>query len=347
MLKINLSLVCAIDVVSFFGVGFSFRVGAQAAQPTDPTTGTLTYTLPGDQVFPEGIAYDAVANAFYVGSTDDGTIFRGDLETGEVTVFAEGGIDGRTAITGVRVDREGRLYAAGRRTGQVFVYDTLGGGLLGRFDNGLDNDETLVNDIAVTPDGAAYVTDSFSPFLYRIAPEALSATSRAGAEVATDQLDVFVDFTGTVFEYETGFNANGIVSTPDGTYLLIVSFNSGRLYRVEVNTKSVTEIELGGAVLTGGDGMALDGQELYVVRDDQATIAHVTLADDFASGSIGEEFTDQTFDYPTTMALLGDGTALVVNSQLDMQSGSQPNLPFTVSRITLPTEENVGATPLA
>lgn len=313
------------------------RTGAQSTPPPDPATETLTYDLPGEQIFPEGIAYDPATNAFYVGSTNDGTIYRGDLETGDVTVFAEAGADGRTAVTGIKVDGEGRLYAAGRQTGQLFIYDVSTGDLLGQFENGLGEGETLVNDIAITPDGSAYITDSFNPVLYRISSDAVDATTPPGAEPAATQLDVFLDFTGTVFEYGDGFNANGIVATTDGAFLLIVSFDSGRLFRVEVGTASVTEVDLGGAILTGGDGLALDGQTLYVVRDTEGGITPVDLADDFASGSVGEGFTDPTFDYPTTMALVGDGTALVVNSQLDMeQDGGQPSLPFTVSRIILP-----------
>jgi hypothetical protein len=40
------------------------------------------YVLPGDTVFPEGIGYDAATNAFFVGSSSDGTLYRGDVATG-------------------------------------------------------------------------------------------------------------------------------------------------------------------------------------------------------------------------------------------------------------------------
>lgn len=344
MLKTRVSLVCTIVLASVASVGCSAQAGAQATPRGESPTEASTYSLPGNEVFPEGVAYDPATKMFYVGSTTDGTIFRGDLETGERTVFAEGGAHGRTAVTGLRVDAD-RLYAAGRRTGRVFVYDLLSGDLLGRFANGLNERETLINDIAVTPDGAAYVTDSFSPSLYRIGPEALRSTPTPDMDVDLEQLEVFIDFTGTVFGYEEGFNANGIVATPDGAYLLIVSFNSGRLFRVEIATKTVTEVDLGSARLDGGDGMALHGRDLYVVQDNQAAIVRVAMTEDVASGRISEEITDPAFDFPTTMALIGDGTALVVNSQLDMPSGSQPDLPFTISRITLSDAGNAGATP--
>ena len=39
--------------------------------------GGRTYAIPGDSVYPEGVAYDQRNRQFYVGRTTDGTIFRG------------------------------------------------------------------------------------------------------------------------------------------------------------------------------------------------------------------------------------------------------------------------------
>ncbi len=334
----------ATALVLFAAAGFGWGPSASEARQATPPAGlATTYELPGERVFPEGVAYDPAANAFFVGSTEDGTIFRGDLETGEVEIFSPGGTDGRTAVTGLKVDPDGRLYVAGRTTGTFYVYDTASGVLLRRFANGLAPDtDTLVNDIAFTPDGSAYVTDSFQPVLYRISPEALAgadgATPATGANGETAVLEIFLDFTGTAFAYGDGFNANGIVATSDGTYLLIVQFDTGQLYRVDIATHEVVEVDLGGASVQGGDGMALDGQTLWVVRDEPGVIVPVTMGNDFAAGSVGPDFVDPSFDYPTTMALIGDGTALVVNSQLDMAGGNEPpTVPFTVSRVTLPS----------
>lgn len=45
---------------------------------------------------------DERSGAFYVGSTDDGAVYRGDADDPDaaVEVFAEAGDDGRTAVTG-------------------------------------------------------------------------------------------------------------------------------------------------------------------------------------------------------------------------------------------------------
>jgi hypothetical protein len=75
---------------------------------------------------------------------------------------------------------------------------------------------------------------------------------------------------------------------------------------------------------------------LYAVRGQDGTIVPVDLSEDFASGEVGEEFADPSFDRPTTIAKY-DNRLLVVNSQFDRrESGEGPELPFTVSDIAIP-----------
>jgi sugar lactone lactonase YvrE len=50
-----------------------------------------TYLLPGDGIFPEGITEDPDGRTFYVGSSGDGTIFRGRLDDPRTEVLQEGG----------------------------------------------------------------------------------------------------------------------------------------------------------------------------------------------------------------------------------------------------------------
>jgi len=319
---------------------------AQAQTQTTPgasrETGGASYALPGDDVFPKGVAYDPAADAFYAGSTEDGTLYRGDRQTGAVTVFSEPGADGRTAVNGLKVDAAGRLYVAGRGTGRVFVYDTASGDLIAQFANDGAGD-TLVNDIALAPDGSAYVTDSTLPVLYRVPPPEAFVTGAATPAGGAAELSVVLEFSDSVFPSTDGLNATGIVVTPDGAFLLVISFDAGRLYRVDLATEEVREVDLGGATLASGNGLALAGQTLYVVLTEDAAIAPVTLALDFASGSVGETITDPSFDYPTTIDLVDERTALVANHQL--ADGSPPTLPFTISEIALPAPVPAAATP--
>jgi len=303
----------------------------QAVAAATPTAGGRAFALPAGGGFPEGIAYDEATGDFYVGSTIDGTIYRGNVTTGQVATFLPGG-PGRVAV-GLALDDSGHLFVAGGGTGTVTVYDTATGQLLLEVANGLAPN-TFLNDIDVSPTGDAYITDSFNPLLYRLPATAIPPAAGTPAPVpTTDALETFVDFTTTGFDLvQSGFNANGIVATPDGRFLLLVQTNTGALFRVDAATGETIQVDLGAGSLPGGDGLELDGQTLYVVR--QGQITGVTLGPDSASGTVGASFSDPSFTDPTTLARF-DGCLLVVNSQFSQQQG-QPQLPFTVSSAPIP-----------
>jgi len=301
--------------------------GPPLAGATAAPARTSPYVLPGVDVFPEGIATQG--GTYYVSSTTDGTIYRGDVRERAARVFLPGGTDGRTTAVGVAVAGD-RLVVAGGSTGLVFVYDTTTRALVARFSNGVTDGSTFLNDVAIAPNGDAYVTDSLRPVLYRI-PAASLSTARAG----TQPLPGFVDFTGTALEYQQGFNANGIEATPDGRYLLVVQSNTGRLFRIATADRSVRRVDLGGASLSAGDGMLLTGgRTLYVVRNALAVITEVKLRPDYLSGVVRGETTDPSFRFPTTLDE-ARGRVLVVNSQFDKRGGN-PEEPFTVSSLKRP-----------
>lgn len=277
------------------------------------------YALPGDAVFPEGIAIDADERVLYVGSTGDGTIFRADIDGGEVEVFASG--TQPTAI-GMTVDPYGRLWVAGGPTGQVFVYDTGSAELLRTYATP-EAEATFLNDLVWTGD-AVFVTDSFRPELFRI---------EAGAELG--DLTSFTSFDDTDFVYLDGFNANGIVASPDGGRVLIVQSRTGLVFHVDVEDGSVGSVATG-MPFPNGDGLIVDDGVLYVVQNAQGTIERRGLSDSgtIAVAPAGRDIESERFAHPTTAAIL-DGDLFVVNSQFDRQGGT-PELPFEVVRIEIP-----------
>ena len=319
-------LALALAAVSCGGAGGGEGNGGNGrSQTMQEASGAERYVLPGEQVFPEGVAYRSDTGDFYVGSTTDGTVFRGNVEGGskEAEVFLEPESDGRTTAIGMEVDEEGRLYIAGGDTGRIFVYDTESADQIRRLDTP-DAEATFLNDVAVTPDGDAYFTDSMRPVLFRV--------TSTGDGVG--DAEPWLNFEGTPAEYEEGFNFNGIDATEDGRYLVAVKSNTGELFRIDTESKEVVEINLGGETLTNGDGLLLDGRTAYVVRNEQELIVPVELSGEYIKGGVGEPFTDPSFAFPTTIAKT-DGRLLVVNSQFDKQEG-EAELPFTVSSVEVP-----------
>lgn len=327
MLRLKTSL----GLTALFLLSVALLASPALAAPPDEPRGPrpTSYTLPGTDVFPEGIAFQQSTGSFFVSSTSDGAIFRGHILDESAEVFLPGGEDGRTTAIGLAVDdRRDRLFVAGGGTGQVFVYGLPDGDLLAALDNGLASG-TFVNDVTVTRSGDAFLTDSFAPVLYRV-------TTDAGGNFV---LEEWLNFTGTAIQYQPGFNLNGIVATANDKYLIVVQSNTGKLFRIDRETKQVTEIALSGqpTALTSGDGLVLRGHTLYVVRNSLEQIAEVRLGGDFTSGTVVSTTTDPSFDFPTT-ATQARGRLLVVNSQFDERNNpaDPPENPFTVSSIRLP-----------
>jgi sugar lactone lactonase YvrE len=251
---------------------------------------------------PEGIA-SGRGTTFYAGSLADGAIYRGDFRTGEGAVFVDG-IAGNVAV-GMYVDQPSNyLFVAGGPTGQGRVYDAASGELLETYQ--FQTDTTFVNDVVVTRE-AAYFTDSFRPILYRV------ALCPAGA--LTDGYEE-IPLTGD-FVQASGFNANGIEATPDGTWLLIVQSVTGQLFRVDPHTGAATSIDLGGALLSNGDGLRFAGQYLYVVQNRLNQIAEVRLSAELTAGEVLRTISDSAFQVPTTIASFGDAL-YAVNARFDI-----------------------------
>jgi Cu-Zn family superoxide dismutase len=274
------------------------------------------YTIPGGDVFPEGVSLRPGTDQFFVSSTRTGTIFRGTLGKPALKVFLPGGKDGRTVANGLRAGSD-HLVIAGSTTGLIFVYDYRGR-LVRRFATGSGG---LINDVALAPNGDAYVTDSMRGLLFRIPAKALAKQSSA-----TKRLKPFVRLSDT----PVGQYANGVVAAGE-RYLLVVGTASGVLARVDLETKRVRALK--GVALPAGDGLARTGHTLYAVNS-AAKVTQLKLSPDWLSGTVVRDITSPSFHFPTTVQVAGK-RLLVVNSQFDNRGGT-PVLPFTVSAVARP-----------
>lgn len=276
------------------------------------------YVLPGTAVYPEGIAVDRRRQRVYVTSTTSGAIFSGDLRDGTLSDSIPGG-GARTTAVGIDVGDDGQLFVAGGGTGRVFVLSASGATLATlQATTGAD---TFVNDVAVVRGDTAYVTDSRNPVIYRV------YEGPSGYVV-----EPWLPLAGTPIGYEAGFNLNGIAAAQNGKTLYVVQSNTGELFAIDVATRRVTQIDLGGYRATNGDGLEVTrGNRLTVLRNAQESLVEIRLRDGGASGEVVSTTTDPSFRYPTTF-VEARGRYLVVNSQFDARAaGRAPVLPFTVA----------------
>jgi len=271
------------------------------------------YTIPGDSVFPEGVSLRPGTDQFFVSSTGNGTIYRGTLGKPSLKVFLQPGRNGRVVATGLRAGRD-HLVVAGSVTGYVFVYDYRGR-LVRRFATGSGG---LVNDVALAPNGDAYVTESTRGLLFRIKAKALSTRTSK-----TKRIGPFVRLANT----PVGSSPNGVV-TAGNRYALVVGTASGVLVRVDLKTRRVMAVA--NLELPAGDGMARTGRTLYVVNS-ASKVTQVKLSRNWLRGTIVNDIESPSFHFPTTVQIAGK-RLLVVNSQFDRR-GMTPQLPFTVAAV--------------
>ncbi|HEV7805828.1 MAG TPA: hypothetical protein VGO80_08420 [Solirubrobacteraceae bacterium] len=321
MIRASRSILLVLVAATLMGSISALAIAAKDDKADRPSV----YTLPGQTVYPEGIALDPRSGAFYVSSTTDGTIFRGNVRRRALAPMAPGGNDGRTTATGLADDGHGLLYVAGAGTGKAFVLSTSDGATMRVLDSQPGASPTFVNDVALAP-GYAYFTDSLRPVILR--------ASRRPDEIG--ELQPWLDLTGTPFAYREGFNANGIVSLAGGRLLVVVQSNTGKLFRIDTRSRSVSEIDLGGVTVTNGDGLVAKGDRLYVVRNAVDQIVELQLLRDGHGARLVRRIHSAALMFPTTAAFDGE-RLLLVNAQFDKRTAGQPPvLPFTVAAVALP-----------
>ncbi|GHH18781.1 SMP-30/gluconolactonase/LRE family protein [Streptomyces lanatus] len=263
-------------------------VAATPATAAEKTRPTVIHLPNGFR--PEGITIGAGPYA-YLGSLGDGSLYRADLRTGAGGIISAGP---GTPSVGLKLDRRGRLFVAGRGEG-ARVVDARTGKILASY-RLTTATPSFANDVFLTPH-TAWFTDSFQPALYAL-PLGRHGRLPDADEVVT--LTLSGDWSQVPGEV---VNANGITATPDGSALLVVQSGVGGLHRVDPRTGVTGLVDLGDAApLTNGDGLLLTGRTLYVVQNRQNAIDVFKLTADGRSGAFQRRITDPLFDVPTTAA---------------------------------------------
>jgi hypothetical protein len=281
-----------------------------------------------DGYFPEGIAIGK-GSTFYVGSLADGSIYKGDLRTGEGAVLTAQ--TGPFTTVGIEVDNMERIWVAGGPSGTGRVYDGVTGDLLETY-TFTGPFESFVNDVVVTKE-AAYFTDSGTadnpdPAAFRFAGEPrLFVVPLGNGKALPDQSAVSTLATNLP---DLGFpNLNGIETTP-GQAKLIVGHTLGEvLFTVDPTSGNGEIIDIGGTPLLGNDGLIRRGTTIYVVENAASQISAVKIAPDGSAGSITAVYPVVDAETPTTAGLFGNALYAV-----DARFGSMAG-PYKVFRVDL------------
>ena len=295
-------------------VGLALVIAAFAGTLVAPAAASATH-LPATIALPDGWQPEGIAigpgPVAYLGSRADGSIYRANLLTGRGKVISQGP---GTPSTGLKSDSRGRLFVSGANAGDARVIDTRTGTILKSYQ--LASGASFINDVVLTPT-AAWFTDSINPVLYKLPLRGGKLPARAET----------VPITGDLV-YQEGFNVNGITRSPDGKGLLVVQSNTGLLFRV--STSGVARQVAVGDTLTNGDGMLLRGRTLYVVQNQDNTVAVLRLDHHGLTARVVDRLTDERFDVPTTVAAFG-GRLYLPNARFS--TPPTPTTPYQVVAI--------------
>jgi hypothetical protein len=285
-------------VVAASVIAFPVPVSASQSFPT-------SLPLP-DGFYPEAIAVGR-GHDFYVGSLLDGAVYKGDLRTGQGGVFVSG-VPSRL-VAGLSFDgRSGLLWGVGSDAGagRAFVFDGRSGDQVAE----IEIPGVFLNDIVVTRE-AAYITDSLADVFWSI------PLDRRGRPAGPAQaIPLSGDF-AFVTEGDLPINLNGIAATRNGRHLVAVHSTLGLLYRIDPNTGTATQIDLGGDAVPSGDDIVLHGKTAYVVQNFLNQVAVVSLDPDLSAGQVTRFITSDLFRVPTGAARFGSSLYLV-NARFDV-----------------------------
>ncbi len=230
------------------------------------------YTLDGDDLFPEGVAWHDDVQAFFYGSLTTGIIVRLDPDGTQTVVHT---LDGPWMTLGMKVDgATGDLlvcavenYGTDTPHSELWVYSP---GASEVRTVALEGD-VVCNDVAVTSTGRVFLTEREGPRLHEV-------------DRAAGTASVFLEDPALAPEI---IGLNGIV-VKDDEYLLVGKYAPGRLLKVPLDgPEGFTEVVVGGAGMgalpDGPDGIAWMGDELVIAAN--STVLRVASTDDWATAT--------------------------------------------------------------
>lgn len=232
----------------------------QAHVNTPPIVNSqVAFNIEEENLSPEGIAYDARRQRFFIGSTAKHKILE-CTPAGECRAFAQG--QGLNEVLGIKSSPfDGSLWAASNTKGEaaLYHYAVPSGRLLGKYALAQGH---YFNDLAIQAEGDVFVTDTQAGAVYWI-PR------------ATDRLELF----------SAGLRiaaANGIALSDDGRKLYVAGFPDG-LVVVDLPSRSFHALAHPASLcLATIDGLAFFQGSLIAIQN--GIMAHRVARFDLAPG---------------------------------------------------------------
>ena len=273
------------------------KVISEGNIPDPPYSTDPSFDFSKEGLTPEGIAYDGKSRNFLVSSISTGIVGKVSLQ-GNYTPF----LNNANVISslGIKVDsgRNRILVAIGDlksapstatrdNIAALGIYNQTTGVQEKYIDLGIlkKNSKHLANDIAVDKEGNVYITDSFSPIIYK----------------------VDINGNASIFIENAAFNPlkvgdmaglNGILFHPDG-YLVVAKMDEGILFKIPLSDPAkFTKIS---SVSLPGDGILLTHNNKIVVMTPTLNTAYlVSSTNAWSTATVEKTFATGNV-WPTTL----------------------------------------------
>jgi len=267
----------------------------------------LAFVTEEKDLIPEGLAYDAKRNLFYLSSLNRKKIVKIDSE-GRVADFVPADRYGLLPVLGIRLDpADGTVWAdtfedAGRT--ELVHFDSAGK-LLDRYAP-KDNAKRGFNDLVVRKNGEVITTDSLGNQVFRFDPQSHAFTP----------LPV----------YRVLLYPNGIALTDDDRSLYVA--DSVGVVKIDLADNSSRDVDPGPRnTIAGADGLYWHNGSLIAVQNGMGSprVAAFKLSKDgnrVTQATVLENRTQFTA-LPTTGALRGNDFYFIANSQIDNLNGDK------------------------
>jgi len=255
-------------------------------------------------LIPEGIAIDPSSKKVYLNSLKKQKIVRSDLDGTHAEDFIGSKEYGYLSGFGMTIQGD-TLFALGNslpksnNSSVLLMMNSTSREFIASYT--LNSDEVIyLNDIATTPNGDAYITDSESDTLYAL----------TGAKKA---LEVF-------FTHEEIKHSNGIAASDDGKYLYLATYTSG-IRILDIASKKLLNPP---NQFKGIDGMKFHKNTLIAIVNGKRDLSQNGVFQFELNPERTEILSEKKImsffnpsDIPTTFAIHDDHMYFVSDSQLD------------------------------
>jgi sugar lactone lactonase YvrE len=280
----------------------------------------IEFTAP--KIYPEGVAFDQKNSAFYVSSVTEGTIGKVD-RTGKYEVFYRDST--MKSSFGMKVDpSRNRLWvcvadpnyskysdsSTFKKMSKVIAVDLNSRKKVATVDlSALVDGKHFANDLTLDNKGNVYVTDSYSPVIYKID--------------VNDKATVFAR--NDLFK-SSAVGLNGIVFHPKG-FLLAVNNGNGTILKVDLKNPNNAEQVKCDIFFPGADGLLLDRKNNLVLVQNKGVnrVFEIESPDDWKTAKVIKATkVEDRLQNPTTSTLVAD-SIYVLNSKMNELSDSTKN----------------------